>query len=283
MFQDKTSKVLDTIPVQIDAVPDSSFYSQEQIDKQKKAVVPVKPPVSARAYLVGNVETGKVYMEKNSKLVLPVASMSKLITSIESLDTMSSTTEITITESMLGLSDSVNLKAEEKFTVSELLHVLLLNSSNVAAEALASSTDRKKFLDIMPSYAWEVGMPVTYFADPSGIDPHNVSSASDFFALARYLYKLRPDILAITKTTDYILATTTDHGYHSLFNIHPFVRDPNFLGGKTGHTDEAKDTMLTIIKIGDQPVAVIVLSSDNRKADTAYLIGQVKAMRISNY
>jgi D-alanyl-D-alanine carboxypeptidase len=61
-------------------------------------------------------------------------------------------------------------------------------------------------------------------------------------------------------------------------SIHPFVKDPNFLGGKTGHTPEAKDTMLTILMIKGQPIAIIVLSSDDRKADTDYLLAGVSAI-----
>jgi D-alanyl-D-alanine endopeptidase (penicillin-binding protein 7) len=143
----------------------------------------------------------------------------------------------------------------------------------VAAEALASSSDRHKFLVAMSNYSWEIGMPNTYFADPSGIDSHNVASARDLFALSRYLYKYRPDILAITRTAHLYYATTTEHGSHEITNIHPFVNDPRFLGGKTGRTPQAGDTMMTILKVKNQSVAFIVLGSryDGRAEDTRRL------------
>lgn len=238
---------------------------------------PPASPITARSYLVGNVETGEIYYERNSSLVLPVASMSKLITAIGATDKLSLNDPVTISpEAMNVEGDTSRLVVGEIFTAGELLYPMLLKSSNVAAEALASTANRAKFLELMSSYAWEVGMSSTYFADPSGLSPQNISTSRDFFALARYLYKSRPDILAITKTSQYNVATTTEHNAHQFVSIHPFIGDPNFLGGKTGHTPVAKDTLLTIMNIRGTPVAIIVLSSDNRKSDTAYLIGLIK-------
>lgn len=267
--------------------PSESFYDQElEQDQEKDGELVVKQPqtsskpsvavVSARAYLVGDVETGKIYMQKSSSLVLPVASMSKLITAVSSIDKLQSTQKISIPIAASTTPDTSNFKMNETFTVGEMLYPLLLNSSNVAAEALASTTNRAKFLELMSGYAWEIGMPSTFFADPSGIDSRNVSTAKDFFALAQYLFKSRPNILAITKTPQYSVSTTTDHGSHVFYSIHPFVSDPNFLGGKTGHTESAKDTMLTIIRIGGRPIAIIVLASNNRKTDTTLLIKEVQ-------
>lgn len=232
-------------------------------------------PISAKSYLVGNVSTGEVYISKNSKKVLPVASMSKLITAIESIDLFSMSGTTTVIRSELTPPDLLTFETGETFSVEEALYPLLVNSSNVIAETLASTTDRIQFMNLMSSYAWEIGMPSTYFADPSGISPMNISTADDFFALAKYLYHLRPEILTITKTSKYILATTTEHEYHEINSTHPFVNDKNFLGGKTGRTPQAGDTMLTILKIKDKPIAFIVLGSTNRKTDTQYLIGEI--------
>lgn len=248
----------------------SSFYEKPVEEK----VVATKPesPISARSYLVGNVETGEILMMRKPDLVLPVASMSKLITAIESIDQFSLKKEITITEDETLVPDSHRFTPGETFTVEELLYPLLVNSSNIVAEALASSTSRIAFMDLMSSYAWEIGMPSTYFADPSGLSPANVSTARDFFALAKYLYKLRPDILAITKIAKTSLATTTAHGYHEFISTHPFVYDQNFLGGKTGRTPSARDTMLTIINVSGKPISIIVLASEDRRKDTLYLL-----------
>ncbi len=255
-------------------LPKTSASFFEDTGEQTNTSITSAPesPISARAYLVGNVVTGEILMMRKPDLVLPVASMSKLITAIESIDQFSLKKEITITEDELQVPDSHKFSSGEKFTVEELLYPLLVNSSNIIAEALASSTNRNSFMDLMSSYAWEIGMPSTYFADPSGLSPANVSTARDFFALAKYLHKLRPDILAITKIAKTSLSTTTDHGYHEFLSTHPFVYDENFLGGKTGRTPSARDTMLTIINVSGKPISIIVLASEDRRKDTLYLL-----------
>jgi D-alanyl-D-alanine carboxypeptidase len=76
------------------------------------------------------------------------------------------------------------------------------------------------------------------------------------------------------------VATTTDHDAHDFINIHPFVGDPRFIGGKTGRTPEAGETMLTILDMGGKPVAFIVLGSDfgAREGDTRALVGAVEKL-----
>ncbi len=270
--------------------PDNSFFQsgdQKTLDNsavQSDVLNPVHSSVktiTAKAYLVGDVDTGKVYIEKRSNDVLPVASMSKLVTALVVDDSFKSVTNIVITAEEASTSpDASNLRAGEQFTAKELLYPLLMNSSNVAAEALASSTNRPQFLELMSGYAWEVGMPSTFFADPSGLSPQNRASARDLFAFAQYMYKSRQDILSITRIPFMTVATTTEHGSHLFTNIHPFVNDSRFLGGKTGHTDQAGDTMLTILQIGNRKMVFIVLGSGNgeRASDTRMLIDRVATL-----
>jgi len=243
-------------------------------------VVPAAPTdgIAAEAYIVGDLDTGKIYFERGADKVLPFASMSKLITALVATNMYPSDTAITITPEEADVApDLSGIKAGETFTAKELIYPLLLTSSNIAAEAFASSTDRIEFLSLMSGYSWEIGMPHAYFADPSGISPQNAGTARGFFAMARYLYKSRKDILAITRTVNYSIATTTGHDAHAIVNIHPFVSDPRFLGGKTGHTSAALDTMLTILNMQDHPIAFIVLRSpDYRTQDTDALIGKME-------
>lgn len=267
--------------------PDNAFFDgrSNAADKQSESDKSQPKPQSsdpwksftARAYLIGNVETGEIIAQKNSGSAMPVASMSKLITAIVATDTIASTTiiEITAAEASSTDPDSSGIGAGEKFALNEMLYPLLLSSSNIAAEAIASSTDRRKFLELMSGYAWEVGAPRAYFADPSGINPHNMASAEGIFEIAKYLYKSRSDILALTRIPEIFVATTSDHGAHIFKSTHPFVMDARFVGGKTGRTPEAGETMLTILNIDGQPIAFVVMGSayGMREGDTKFLIG----------
>jgi D-alanyl-D-alanine carboxypeptidase len=239
------------------------------------------PGVTAQAYIVGDVETGEVYLAYNSLTALPVASMSKLVTAFVATRELSFDKTVKIdTYAADAPPDKSLLKEGEVFTVSELMQPLLLSSSNVAAEALVSQIDRTGFLELMSSYAWEIGMPSTFFADPSGVSPLNIASAKDLFALARYLYTSQSDILALTRVAHADIATSTEHGSHSVTSTHPFVNDPRFIGGKTGRTPEAGDTMLTILNLEGRPVAIVVLGSryEGRAKDTQLLVQKVEDM-----
>lgn len=269
--------------------PEPSFFDEKiglTVKLEQDSVGSLPPKVSAdpfaritaKAFLVGNVETGKIYFNRNSDRRMPVASMSKLVTAIIATETLSPTSTILISSSTTMVPpDGSGIGVGEKFTVKEILYPMLLDSSNIAAEAIASSNDRVKFLELMSSYAWEVGMPQAYFADPSGIDPHNQTTAKDIFGLAQYLYKFRPDILTITRTPSFEVATTSDHGMHHFVSIHPFINDMRFIGGKTGRTKEAGETMLTILRINGQVVAFVVMGSEigAREGDTRILIGEL--------
>lgn len=266
---------------------DHSFYDKttpdESIDEKSSPnklgeVIPsefLDDGITSKAYLVGNIRTGEIYISHNGRMALPIASMSKLLTAYVGIEILSPTTTIEITkENTEVYPDQSNLQEGEKFTFDEILYPLLLNSSNVAAEAIATNYGRTDFLELMSGYSWEIGLPTSYFSDPSGLSPQNRSSAKGFFELAKYIYETRRELFTITRTVEREVSTTTEHGYHKFTNIHPFANDKRFLGGKTGRTPEAGDTMLTILKIDNEPIAFIVLGGayDKRKSDTDMLI-----------
>jgi D-alanyl-D-alanine carboxypeptidase len=267
------------VPAPLDRVEVESY---NRVSNQQGAA-----SITAKAYLIGNVVTGEIYQEFNAKQSLPVASMSKLVTAMAATAEMASTSMISIIPNEPSLWDaSSTLSVGEKYSLNDILYPLLLSSSNLAAESiaafsyrdtyreLATSTIRSYFLTLMSSYAWEIGMPSSFFADPSGLIETNIASAEDMFALAKYLYKYRPDILTITRKPQISLATTTEHGSSTFVSTHPFVNDKRFVGGKTGRTLAAGETMLTILDINGQKVAFIILGSGfgNRALDTRKLI-----------
>ncbi|MEK7641641.1 MAG: hypothetical protein AAB365_01450 [Patescibacteria group bacterium] len=272
------------VPRHVTTEPDPSFFAPATNVEPVVGVAivdPLKiPGVTARAYLIGDTVTGNIFTDYNSQKVLPVASMSKLVTAFVTTDIVSASSTIEITPAaLLAPPDRSGLMEGERFTRSEILYPLLLSSSNIAAEALSSSTeDRPEFLELMSSYSWEIGMPNSFFADPSGVSPQNAATARDIFALAGYLVNYRPDILAITRVPIMEVATTSEHGSHIFQSTHPFVTDPRFIGGKTGRTPEAGETMVTIMNIGGKKVAVVVLGSQNRESDTRILLRKAEAM-----
>lgn len=251
------------------------------IEKPKiKPSVP-RPYITAESYLVANLVTGEKYIDFNSDKVFPIASVSKLYTALVVHHLFDLQKDIEINQNALdAYGDAGHLVLGEKFKPDELLHVLLLESSNDAAVAFADSFGYKDFMEQMNAFAQEIGMHNTKFKDSSGLSPDNVSNASDLLTLTKYLYASEKGILDISKRYQIDIATTTDHGYHHLININPFSMREDFIGGKTGRTQQAKEAMVSLfnqeINGTVYPIAIIVLRSDygEREINTEKLLGQ---------
>lgn len=274
-------------------IPPLIIEEEKDIKKEekivKKTVTPIKRDlnsITAEAYIVGNIQTGEIYIKYNSDKIFPIASLSKLFTSLVSLHILNKESKVTINQKMLDtLGDAGHLKKDEKWTTQELLYPLLLESSNDAAEALAQSFGYSKFIDFMNSFAMEIGMKRSSFKDASGLSSNNISNANDLFILAQYLYKNEKVILDITKLKDITFATTTDHDYHKFVSINPFVYYEPFIGGKTGRTEEAKESMISLFNFNvnnkdsttTYPIAIIILRSEfgKREIDTEIILDKL--------
>ena len=228
--------------------------------------------VSASAWLVFDAETGEVLGGRNQEKVLPIASVTKLLTAetaISSLDLNASTTvswRAVATEGKAG-----RLKANEIINTRELLFPLLLESSNDAAEALAESVDRDVFIEKMNTKAKELGMEDTVLKDPSGLSSGNVSNTLDLQKLMMHLYKERRHILDITHLTTFVGSK------HIWQNNDPVFSSLGFVGGKHGYTEAADRTFAAIFNEklsleGTRPVGIVLLGSDNLKSDTEALL-----------
>ena len=250
--------------------------------------------ISAESYIVGNAATGQIYFSKSPTLVNGSASISKLFTAIVAEENMNPNQVIQITPAMLAVyPNSYGILLGEKFSLSDLLYAMLLQSNDNIAEGIAmtySSPDtyiiaasgtipsESTFIQKMNALTASLNLTQTHFADASGLDAGNVTDAKDLFSFAQYLYKNQQPLLDITNTYSYTVATTTDHLGHDFLNIDPFVGDPHYIGGKTGRTDLAGENMLSIFNYtstkGDNyPIVVIVLHSDlsERQNDTSRL------------
>ncbi len=236
----------------------------------------VKPVLSARSYVVQDLDTGEKLLEKNATLVLPIASVSKLMTTLVAEEVLATTTEVTVSRRAAATPGAAGgIRAGEKFTIGEVYYPLLLESSNQAAEILAEAGERGSFLAKMNMRADTLGMTKTHFDDPSGLDPHNVSTADDLAKLAGYLVKEKPEVLALTRRAGY----ATANGAHHWVNHNRLVVQKNarYIGGKTGYIDEAGQTSVALFSFPagefvEKKVAVIMLRSYNRDADTRAIL-----------
>lgn len=233
------------------------------------------PAISAGRYLVVDMDTATVLASKGADEQAPIASITKLVTALVATEYINLDKQITVPRSALVYTAVPRLKAGQKVRAYDLLYLVLQESSNEAAEALASVVGRAQFIFYMNAKARAIGLEGTNFTDPSGAK-NDLSSPKDLFALLRYIDENRRFVLEMTagnlKDSAYGASA-----FRSLENFNEVDDAPGrFLGGKIGQTNEAGETYAGIyeVQVDGKPrrVAVIVLGSTGVQRDVAALL-----------
>lgn len=243
------------------------------------------PKLSAESYLVGDIETGEIIMQKNEDEEFPIASVSKLMTAVVAKESLDIHRYATVSQGSYNTYGSEGeLKLGEKILLSDLMYPLLIESSNDAAEVIANDYGRDAFLILMNQKAATIGMTHTSYEDPSGLSPDNKSSVVDLFRLGKYIKENHPDIFDMTRVKQY---STLKHSWK---NLNAMLSYENFAGGKNGFIDQAKKTTVATFeipftisdedgakKIERRTFAIVLLRSDDRNADITSLLKYIKS------
>jgi len=224
-----------------------------------------------------------VLYEKDINLILPIASITKLMTALLVLERIENLEEnIIISEKAIeGYGKQGGLVVNEKISIINVLHVLLMESSNDAAVALAETVENKtniNFVDLMNLKAKELNLENTFFADPSGYNVENASTIKDIVRLIKYSFS-QPIIWEILKKPE-INLTSADGGIkHYWVNTDKLLnRMPNIIGGKTGYTTEAQGCLVLVIEQAglnysdNKYLITVVLGAQERFLQTEKLI-----------
>ncbi len=237
------------------------------------------PQVSAKSYIVADLNNSAILLERDSSEVLPIASLTKLLTALTAAEYINMDKPIVISSEMLATTSIRRLKEGESIKAFHLLYPLLMESSNEAAEALALSKGENLFVALMNKKAEALGMKNTKFTDPTGSDDTDVSTARDLFALARYIYHNRSFVFDIS-TGDVNEAVYGVSPFPNLRNFNIGSDDTSFVGGKVGKTTAAHDTALSVFEVTHKgqkrPIAFIVLGSDDSGKDIETLLSYIK-------
>lgn len=202
---------------------------------------PACPQVSARFTIVIEVTTGQVACERRADQRRPIASATKLMTALLTLEQAELSDTIPAANyRALAIESKINLRAGETLTVADLLRGLLLESANDAAVTLAEgiSGSREAFVEAMNRRAAELGLTNTRFANPIGLDaPDNYSSARDLATLTLRLQRHA----FFRETVNRPSATLRSGDRERLVeNRNDLVQRFRWIDGvKTGHTSRA--------------------------------------------
>ena len=235
------------------------------------------PEVSARASLIYDLTTSKVLFEKNAKEKLPMASLTKIMTSVIALENQKKDDKYKVTKRDLVGEDSMGLSEGEILSLKELLYGLMLNSGNDAAETIANnfSGGRTGFIDAMNKKAKALGLTDTNFTNPTGLegDGKQYTTAYDLLVIARYAILNFPLFNKVVSAYDYKIPQTKTHKAFYLENETNLLTSyPGVLGVKTGYTPEAGLCLATYLDYKGHKIIGILLGSNNRRQEMKNLL-----------
>lgn len=249
----------------------------------------VAPNIVAESAILIDANTKTVLYEKNGYDKHYPASITKLMTALLAIENLSPTDTITFSqEAIFGIesgSSHIGINVDEQLTVDQALHGLLLMSANEVANGLAEAVSGSidAFAERMTERAKELGALNTHFVNPHGL--HNAdhyTTAYDMALIASYLVDNEYFLQIMKDSTYQIPATNKTDEIRYLYQQHKMLnpsRDTaiyreDVIGGKTGYTDEARQTLVTMAKQGDTTLIAVVLKSerDSIYTDTAQLL-----------
>jgi D-alanyl-D-alanine endopeptidase (penicillin-binding protein 7) len=226
-------------------------------------------------YLIADAESDTVLAVGDTHAAVPIASLTKLMTALVVLESVPLNTRLTVAEPSLIASMIPRLRARSEVSAYTLLELLLVESSNEAAEVLASALGREEFIARMNERAIALGLFNTVFTDPAGVEPTNVSSVHDLWWLMRYLQEHYLFLVELTAQTATPPGDVTDR-IDALTNFNLLETDPTFMGGKIGETDAAGQTSVTIHRLSfggtTREVVIVLLGSNARSRDVGALL-----------
>ena len=265
--------------------PHTEYYNQAP-DTDSIKEWPAGPKIEGESAVLMDLTTGAVLYSKNANKAQYPASITKIMTTLlacEHLDmngklVMSESAAYGITESN---SSSIYADTNEEFTMEQVLMAVMLQSANEMTLAVAEETSGsvKKFVELMNQKARQLGCTNTHFNNPNGLpDELHYTTTSDMAKIARAAWQ-NPYFRRYT-TRDYYEIPPTNRFPETryLLNHHKMMEGQQYayegvLGGKTGYTEAAGNTLVTFAKRDNlYLVAVVMKSVNGAYSDTAALL-----------
>jgi serine-type D-Ala-D-Ala carboxypeptidase (penicillin-binding protein 5/6) len=220
-----------------------------------------------RSGLAFDQASGRVLWSRDPQRVLPIASLTKLMTALLVVENTKPRDVVTIAREVPKVQGSRMgyLKAGRSVRVETLLHGLIMSSGNDAAVALADHVagSQARFVAMMNQRARDWALPCTHYVDPYGLAVRNRSCAEDLAQLAEHALA-QPRIARIARLRS-AKVRIGRIGRRWLATTNPLLRTryPGTIGLKTGFTDHAGRCLVAAVKRdGDVRVVVMLHAED---------------------
>lgn len=232
------------------------------------------PEVAAEGMILIDATTGEIIAKKNHNEQLAPASTTKIMTALLTLENTKLDDVVTVGKNPpFADGSSIALKEGDMYTVENLLHALLLESSNDSAMALAEhiSGTEENFAKMMTEKAKSLGANNTNFINSSGLyDENHYTTAYDLSLIMKEVIKFE-DFIRISQVISYELPISKVDGQTKWVNNSTTLYNPNnsnyypeLLAAKTGYTSLARSTYVASAKKDNQILISVLLKSEGK-------------------
>lgn len=273
-----------------------AFYpapAQAAGQKTKTNTWPKCPSIDAEAACVMELSSGLVLYNKNMKKKNYPASITKIMTTLLAIENCSLGEEVTFSaEAVASIpwdGTKLGVTAGEKISIEQCLYAIMLHSANDVCAGVAEymSGSEEKFSKQMTERAQEIGCVNTHFTNPHGLhDENHYTCAYDMCLIGREAMK-NSIFRQVVKNRSYTVGKTNKSDERVINNHHQMINGyrtnyiyeyDRVIGGKTGYTSMAENTLVTFAKKGDMEIVCVVMRAqsnnyrENQYTDTRKLI-----------
>lgn len=246
----------------------------DPVETNQYAHWPAGPAIGTDGAVLLEANTGTVLYAKNPHKRLYPASTTKVMTALLAYENLLLTDEVTFShEAVFSIergSSNIGMDEGEMITVEEALYGLMVGSANEVANALAETVSGSidAFSDLMNARASELGCTNTHFTNPHGLfHEEHYTSAYDLALISAEYFKSNLLIQVGSTPTYHFLPTATQPDDFTLHNKHKLINGEmpyeGIMGGKTGYTSEARETLVTCCERDGMKLVCVILKEES--------------------
>jgi len=222
--------------------------------------------------MITDLDTGEVLYQKNPDAVVPIASVSKLMTALvvlEAKQDMDERIPIQVRDSIQMQNVISRIRLGSELRRREVLHLALMASENRAATALAHAYPGGYFAFVraMNLKAQALGMNSTRFVEPTGLSYFNVSTARDLTRLIKAARQY-PEVRKMTTSEKLDARFSRPRYVLAFYNTNRLVNNEEWdiLLSKTGYNDAAGRCLALLVRVRGQRIAMVLLDSFGKRS-----------------
>lgn len=247
--------------------------------------------ISATSAIVMDLDNNRIYYENNIYEKRLIASITKIMTAIVTIENADINQKITVGEEIYkAFGSAIYIEVGEELTLKDLLYGLMLRSGNDAAMVIAKNVagNMENFAYLMNVTAKNIGMKDTFFYNAHGLEEENgkgnISTAYDMAILTRYAYQ-NTTFREIFGTKS--ISVKTNKKTYTWKSKNKLIHQYDYItGGKTGFTEKARRTLVTTASKDNINLVIVTLNDSNDFADHITLYNDIftkyKAYQVLN-